>query len=167
MRVQSLDGEDLLEEEMATHCSILAWRIPWTEEPGGPQSPGSQRVRHGWRIGGSPEVKVTEQLRGPEPSLFSVCLAHFPQSWQACHWLENSGPTDHCLLSNPNALGGGGWVEAGNGGSSCRLLPSELRARVFIVWMENREAEMSAGKGKSDWRAILENSRQRTLHIPS
>ena len=47
MRVQSLDGEDLLEEEMATHCSILAWRIPWTEEPGGPQSPGSQRVRHG------------------------------------------------------------------------------------------------------------------------
>ena len=35
MLVQSLGQEDLLEEEMATHCSILAWRIPWTEEPGG------------------------------------------------------------------------------------------------------------------------------------
>ena len=36
--------EDALEEGMATHCSILAWRIPWTEEPGGPQSMGPQRV---------------------------------------------------------------------------------------------------------------------------
>ena len=44
MLVQSLGQEDLLEEEMATHCSILAWRIPWTEEPGGLQSMGSQRV---------------------------------------------------------------------------------------------------------------------------
>ena len=35
MRVQSLDGEDPLEEGMATHSSILAWEIPWTEEPGG------------------------------------------------------------------------------------------------------------------------------------
>ena len=41
----SLDLEDSLEEEMATHSSILAWRIPWTEEPGGLQSTGSQRVR--------------------------------------------------------------------------------------------------------------------------
>ena len=45
--VQSLGQEDLLEKEMATHCSILAWRIPWTEGPGGLQSMGSQRVRHG------------------------------------------------------------------------------------------------------------------------
>ena len=41
-QVQSLDQEDLLEEGMATCCSILAWRIPWTEEPGGLQSIGSQ-----------------------------------------------------------------------------------------------------------------------------
>ena len=44
--VGSLGQEDLLEEEMATHSSIRAWEIPWTEEPGGPQSMGSQRVRH-------------------------------------------------------------------------------------------------------------------------
>ena len=45
-QVQSLGWEDLLEKEMATHSSILAWRIPWTEDPGGLQSMGSQRVGH-------------------------------------------------------------------------------------------------------------------------
>ena len=44
--VRFLDREDPLEKEMATHSSILAWRIPWTEEPGGLQSMGSQRVGH-------------------------------------------------------------------------------------------------------------------------
>ena len=46
MWVQSLGQEDHLEEIMATHSTILAWRIPWTEEPGGLQSMGFQRVRH-------------------------------------------------------------------------------------------------------------------------
>ena len=46
MWVGSLGREDLLEEEMTTQSSILAWRIPWTEEPGGLQSIGSQRVGH-------------------------------------------------------------------------------------------------------------------------
>ena len=46
MRVQSLGQEDPLEKEMTIHSSILAWRIPWTEEPGELQSMGSQRVRH-------------------------------------------------------------------------------------------------------------------------
>ena len=45
-RVHSLGQEDPLEEEMATHSNILAWEIPWTEEPGGLPSMGSQRVRH-------------------------------------------------------------------------------------------------------------------------
>ena len=44
--IRSLGQEDPLEKEMATHSSILAWRIPWTEEPGGLQSMGSQRVGH-------------------------------------------------------------------------------------------------------------------------
>ena len=43
-----LGREDTLEEEMATHSCILAWVIPWTEEPGGLQSMGSQRVGHNW-----------------------------------------------------------------------------------------------------------------------
>ena len=45
-QVRSLGGEDLLEKEMATYSSILAWKIPWMEEPGGLQSMGSQRVGH-------------------------------------------------------------------------------------------------------------------------
>ena len=45
-QVQSPGWEDPLEKEMATHSSILAWRIPWIEEPGRPQSMGSQRVGH-------------------------------------------------------------------------------------------------------------------------
>ena len=48
MWVRSLGREDPLEEEMGTHSSILAWRIPWTEEPGGLQSMGSQRAGHDW-----------------------------------------------------------------------------------------------------------------------
>ena len=46
MRIRSLGQEGPLEEDMATHSSTLAWRIPWTEEPGGLQSMGSQRVGH-------------------------------------------------------------------------------------------------------------------------
>ena len=45
-QVRSLGWEDPLEKEMATHSSILAWKISWTEEPGGLQSMGSQRVGH-------------------------------------------------------------------------------------------------------------------------
>ena len=46
--VQSLCLEDLLEKEMATYSGILAWEIPWTEEPGGLQFMGLQRVRYSW-----------------------------------------------------------------------------------------------------------------------
>ena len=45
-QIQSLGLEDLLEKEMATHASVLAWKIPWIEKPGSLQSMGSQRVRH-------------------------------------------------------------------------------------------------------------------------
>ena len=47
-KVQSLGQEDPLEKGMTAHSGILAWRIPWTEEPGGLQSVGSQRVGHDW-----------------------------------------------------------------------------------------------------------------------
>ena len=47
-QVQSLGQEVPLEKEMATHSSILAWEIPWTEEPGGLQTMGLQRIGHNW-----------------------------------------------------------------------------------------------------------------------
>ena len=48
IRVRSLGLDDSLEKEMATHSSILAWKISWTEEPGGLQSMVLQRLRHDW-----------------------------------------------------------------------------------------------------------------------
>ena len=60
--VWTLDREDLLEEDVATHSSVLAWRIPWTEEPGGLQSMGSQRVRHGWSDLAHMHTRFTEHL---------------------------------------------------------------------------------------------------------
>ena len=57
-RVQSLGREDLLEKEMATHSSILPWKVPWTGEPGRLKSMGLQRVRHDL---------VTERLPGILP----------------------------------------------------------------------------------------------------
>ena len=53
-QVQFLGQEDLLEKEMTTHSSILAWRIPWTEKPGRLQSMGSQRAGHDWVISPTP-----------------------------------------------------------------------------------------------------------------
>ena len=58
--VQSLGQEDPLEKEMATHSSILAWRIPWMEEPGGLQSTGLQRVGHDWETSLLLSVSIME-----------------------------------------------------------------------------------------------------------
>ena len=55
--LQSLGQEDPLEEDMATHSSIFAWRIPWTEEPDGLQFIASQRIGHDW---------VTKHTHGPQ-----------------------------------------------------------------------------------------------------
>ena len=69
--VQSLDREDPLEMGMAAHSSILAWQIPWTEEPGGLQSMGSQSVRHDWMT----KHWATPFRRAPPSG-----LNHFPKA---------------------------------------------------------------------------------------
>ena len=63
-QVQSLGWEDPLEEGMATHSSILAWRILWTEEPGELQSMGLQRVRHDWATNTS-TLSLTHTVKFP------------------------------------------------------------------------------------------------------
>ena len=68
-RVQSLGREDPLKEGMATHSSILAWRLPWTEEPGGLSPMESQRVRHDWSdlasMHANPRIRaLSEKVRG-------------------------------------------------------------------------------------------------------
>ena len=58
-QVQSLGWEDLLKKEMATHSSVLAWEIPWTEEPGRMQSTGSQRVRQNLATKQQQQILIT------------------------------------------------------------------------------------------------------------
>ena len=62
-QVRSLGWEDPLQKEMATHSSILAWRIPWTEEPGGLESMGSQTVRHSEQLSIQPEQWITTEQK--------------------------------------------------------------------------------------------------------
>ena len=98
------------EKAMATHCSTLAWKIPWTEEPGRLQSTGSQRVRHDWAT--------------------SVSLFTF------MHWRRKWQPTPVFFLKNPRD--GGAWWAAICGVTQSRTwlkrLSSSLSIRCITVW---------------------------------
>ena len=86
-QVQSLGWEDLQEKGMDTHSSILAWRIPWTEEPGGLQSMRLQRVVHDW---------VTKHTHGNQD-----------RGCSTQQWLETAGPGDEEVEL--------GWDKTGEG----------------------------------------------------
>ena len=88
--VRSLGQEDPLEKEMATHSSILAWKIPWTEDPGRLQSMGSQRVRHNWATSLS-DCHSTYKLNKLGDNIQPWCIpfAILNQSW-------------HCSMSGSN-----------------------------------------------------------------
>ena len=82
--VRSLGQEVPLEKEMETHSSILAWRIPWMEEPDGLQSTGSQRVGHDWATSlhfTSPEANLLEKAMAPHSSTLA---------WKI-PWMEEPG----------------------------------------------------------------------------
>ena len=92
-RVRCLGWKDPLEKEMATHSSTLALRIPWTEEPGGPQSTGSQNVNHDW----APTSFAF--ILGPECHAYSTSfegqggrIIHFPITLLALTWLPGGRP---------------------------------------------------------------------------
>ena len=80
MWVQSLGPEDSLEEEMATHSSILAWKIPWTEEPGGLQSKGWQRVGHYSAYRAHTHTKVIKHKDGNKHGA-CVLKRHCQEQW--------------------------------------------------------------------------------------
>ena len=70
--VWSLGWEDTLEKEMATHSSILVWRIPWMQDAGGLQSIGSQRVRHNWVAFTFLRLWMISKPRGDEPATLRI-----------------------------------------------------------------------------------------------
>ena len=112
----SLGQEDPLEEGMATHSSILAWRIPWTEEPGGLQSMGSHRVGHDWMTFTS--LHLIALVSSSVQSLSHVWLFGTPwmAACQASLSITNSGsslkltsiesvmPSSHLILCRPLLL---------------------------------------------------------------
>ena len=78
--VRSLGPEDPLEKEMAIHSSTIAWKIPWTEEPGRLQSKGLQRVRHDWATSLSLAIKKKEILPfTTQMELESIMLSEISQ----------------------------------------------------------------------------------------
>ena len=109
-RLQSLGREDPLEKEMAAHSSTLAWKIPWTEEPGRLQSMGSQRVRHDWAT--TCLMVVTVVFIAPDPAAGTVnphlCqrfLYTHRQVWLSLLWGHCSfllGPGVHKVLLVPS-----------------------------------------------------------------
>ena len=90
VRVQSLSQEDPLEKEMETHYSILAQRIPWTEEPDGLQSMGSQRIRHDWVINTFTPIRMVIIKKVKD----SKCC------WECRKW-ENLNTRWKCTITQP------------------------------------------------------------------
>ena len=89
--VRSLGQEEALEKEMATHSSILAWRIPWIEEPGRPQSIGSQRVGH--------DRRDLARMHGESTGVLFLMLCHMP----LFHWAIPGCLRSRVCLSPPGS----------------------------------------------------------------
>ena len=101
MEVRSLHREDPLEEGMAIHSSILAWRIPWTEEPGGLQSIGLQRVRQDWDD--SAHMHTREECQGQNRGNVSI-TPRVRRRWPGVGEHQNKAAVPS------GALGEGGWL---------------------------------------------------------
>ena len=149
-RIQFLDGEDLLEEEMAIHSGIRAWRIPWTEEPGGLQSTGSHRVRHSLVVTKPPAHPTGKsELEVPPPSVFRALWALTPPgTWSLSHWTTREVPAGRshagsfrflvCLLGEaevtlPRAAGN----EAGMTSPMQSAASKDLVRYLGIPWWSN------------------------------
>ena len=110
--IQSLDREDPLEKEMATHSSILGWKIPWTEKPGGIQSMGSQRLGHNW---------VTNVYSIKYGQYLEVCCSEGKNYWHVCLYLwDKYFHYSQSVHKIPEYLTAGSWELVVNG--SCIAL---------------------------------------------
>ena len=126
--VQFLGQEDPLEECVATHSSILAWKIPWTEEPGGLQSMGSQRVRHNW---------VTKHMH-------RVLVQGSPGG--------SDGKESACSAGDLGSIPGSGRSpEEGHGTHSSILVHGESHGQVPCTEEPGRLQSMVLQRVRHDW----------------
>jgi len=101
-RVQCQDWEDPLEEGMATHSSILVWRIPWTEEPGGLQAMGLQRVRHDWVTNTRISVRTRKSSQDSLLLLWCNCPATHSSLcvyWESRYNFSSVSQTIRCMCN--------------------------------------------------------------------
>ena len=98
--VWSLGWEDHLGEEMATYSGILAWRIPWTEEPGGLQSTGSQRVWHNWATNTHTHTHTHTHKIG-----WDRCQSLESQTESFVYWIQSCDKTRICWGFSKDFLG--------------------------------------------------------------
>ena len=112
MRVQSLGGEDPLEKGMATHSSIHAWEIPWTEEPGGLQSMGSQTYSHIFLYSNPSILKPTADWFDPSVFIVSFHLGDFRKTTYTSFWDEvfKSASSSCCIPFSALTTGPPRWT---------------------------------------------------------
>ena len=147
--VQSLGRDDPLEKEIATHSSVLAWRIPWTKEPGRLQSMGSQRAGHSWKwLTHTIDSYYTHQ-KHPPPQVVRLysrywlsCLIQFKARWKlqcvlCCAVLSCS------VMSNSATL----WTAAHQAPLSMRI----LQARI-LEWVAMPSSRRSSQP--RDWNQV-------------
>ena len=99
MWVQFLGGEDSLEEGMITHISILAWRIPWTEEPRGLQSTGLQRVGHFWNDLACMHAVTDKNLHVFRKFCISVSVFLYIKHLEVCLCVVTAATACCCLVA--------------------------------------------------------------------
>ena len=144
MQVRSLGQEDPLEVDMATHSSILAWRIPWTEEPGRLLSVGSQWVGPDWSDW---VYKKTNNLRKDKTSPVCLFVFFLRHSEAFCKWhykklMFSTGILMDIPMNRPNGCGGEGrgWGKSALGESQEHVRPQFLisKCRLWEWFVESK-----------------------------
>ena len=129
-RVQSLGQEDPLEKEMATHSSTLAWRIPWTEEPCGQYSMGSQRVGHDWATSLSFFCSCHTHTCTPTHPWAATCLPELQFPWLPC--VSCNAPGTLCPRSIALAFVSVGNAHPWNSAFCCDFFFLDLNLNILF-----------------------------------
>ena len=146
-KVWSLGSEDPLEKGMATHCSILTWKIPWTEVPGGLQSMGSQRVRHDWATNTSTfhiYIYVCIYIYIFSKFVVTPCLKYRRNRYSLIHLFNNYFWSTHVL--DLEELLGNIWEQ------NVDIVPALVRPALSqVLYFSMQEIALLAFSRKKRW----------------
>ena len=134
-RVQSLGWEDPLKKEMATHSSILAWRIPWTKEPGRLQSKGSQRVRQDWATNTFTFIVFPVVICGCKSWTLKKVEHWRTDAFTLWCWRRFLSPLDNKEIKLVNPKGNQPWILTGR-------TDAEAEAEASILWPSDAKSHL-------------------------